>query len=120
MIINTLILKIMKDYSIRYYYGDSFMWETHESSTSESIKRKYINRILNNEIEGAFVITECPYEDRMIIIRRWFRRDERGFILSGNNLSVTEHYRIDKNSPWLIRSDEERCSIDYLNKLQTK
>lgn len=120
MIINILILKIMKDYSISYYYGDSFMWETHESSTSESIKRKYIDRILNNEIEGAFVITEHPYEDRMIIIRRWFKRDKRGFRLSGNNLSVTEHYRIDKNSPWIVNSEEELCSLDYLNRLQNK
>lgn len=110
----------MRDYSIRYYYNDSFMWETHEHSDIESIKRKYIGRILNNEIEATFVITEYPREERMLIVRRWFKRDDRGFRLSGNNLNVTEHYRIRKDSPWIINSEEERCNLDYLNKLQTQ
>lgn len=109
----------MKDYCIRYYYNDSLMWEKHEFSCIESIKREYIGRILNNEIEATFVITEYPHEDRMLIVRRWFKRDDRGFRLSGDNLSVTEHYRIRKDSPWIINSEEERCSLDYLNKLQT-
>lgn len=110
----------MRVYRIRYYYNDSFMWEKYERSCIENIKREYIGRLLNNEFEATYVITEYPREDRMLIVRRWFKRDDRGFRLSGDNISATEHYRIRKDSPWIIHSEEERCSLDYLNKLQTK
>lgn len=110
----------MIPFKVTYFYGSKKMWETYERAMRSDIKRKYIERLFMNEGEFTFVIDELPQRNNRIILRRWRHRDERGWVRSGENISITEHYRPSYSKDWHIYSEEERCNLEWIEELNYK